>query len=314
MRRFNDGTYFSGVWIMYQVENVANVLPKDCLRQLQMIELEILLEVDRICKKHDIKYSLAAGTLLGAVRHKGFIPWDDDLDLIMLRKEYDRFCKVCEEELDNNKFYLQTHQNTPGYRWGYAKMRRHGTEYIRKGQEHLQYASGVSIDIFPLDSVPDSRIFKPVYHFACFITRKLLWSEAGKRSETNPIKRWVYWIMSMVPKDTVFRLLYDRLVNCCGDRLTEQVRVITRPYKRHAEGWQRKWLMNLRQFEFEGFLFPGPVDYHKYLISKYGDYMQLPPAEHQKGHHQALSYQLIDIRFEDLVQYEREHDDLKEQS
>lgn len=279
------------------------MLSQTDLRQLQIIELEILLEVDRICKKHNIKYSMAAGTLLGAIRHKGFIPWDDDVDLVMFRHEYDRFCQVCVEELDRTRFYFQTHTNTASYRWGYGKMRRIGTEYIRKGQENLNYPSGVSIDIFPLDSVPDNRVLRPLFHFACFVTRKLLWSEAGQKSERNPLKRWVYWLLAKVPKETVFKLLYDRLVSFSAGNLTEQVRIITFPNPRF-HGYRRAWYMNLQDYEFEGFCFPGPRDYDECLTYTYGDYRRLPPVEQQKGHHEALSYQLIDLKLEDLVQYD----------
>ena len=88
------------------------------LRQLQKIELEMLVELDRICRKYQIAYSLDGGTLLGAVRHKGFIPWDDDADVIMLRKEYMKFRKACIKELDRTRFFLQDYQSDPQYRWG----------------------------------------------------------------------------------------------------------------------------------------------------------------------------------------------------
>ena len=99
-------------------------LSKEQLRQLQLIELEMLIEVDRICKKYNIHYNIIAGTLLGAVRNGGFIPWDDDADVAMLRSEYEKFRKVCKEELDKSRFEFQDHRNTRGYRWGYGKIRR----------------------------------------------------------------------------------------------------------------------------------------------------------------------------------------------
>lgn len=99
-------------------------LSKEKLRQLQLVELEMIVEVDRICRKYKIKYSLDGGTLLGAVRHHGFIPWDDDADVIFTRHEYAKFYKACKKELDQERFFLQDYTTDPYYRWGYAKLRR----------------------------------------------------------------------------------------------------------------------------------------------------------------------------------------------
>jgi hypothetical protein len=134
------------------------------LRTLQLIELELLQEVDRICRKCGIHYNIIAGTLLGAVRHGGFIPWDDDADVAMLRGEYERFRDACQTELDTERFYFQDHTVTPGYRWGYGKLRRKDTLFVREHQEHMPYEQGVFIDVFPLDAVPDSRAGRALVH------------------------------------------------------------------------------------------------------------------------------------------------------
>ena len=99
-------------------------LTNDELRRVQLIQLEMLKEVDRICNLCGIHYNIIAGTLLGAVRHQGYIPWDDDADVALLREEYEKFRVACEKELDHNRFYFQDHRNTAGYRWGYGKLRR----------------------------------------------------------------------------------------------------------------------------------------------------------------------------------------------
>ena len=106
---------------------------------MQMIQLEMLAEVDRICRKCNIHYNIIAGTLLGAVRHGGYIPWDDDADVAFLRPEYEKFRIACETELDGERFYFQDHRNTKGYRWGYGKLRRKGTLFVREHQEHMPY-------------------------------------------------------------------------------------------------------------------------------------------------------------------------------
>ena len=158
-------------------------LDAESLRNLQMIELEMLLELDRICKKHHIHYTVIAGTMLGAVRHEGFIPWDDAADGAMLRPEYDRFRKACQTDLDEERFYFQDHTVTEGYRWGYGKLRRKGTLFLREHQEHMPYEQGVFIDVFPMDAVPDSHIGRAIVSAECFLVRKMLWARVGKAAD-----------------------------------------------------------------------------------------------------------------------------------
>ena len=154
-------------------------LDEQTLRQLQLVELELLDEVHRICTKCDIHYNIIAGTLLGAHRHGGFIPWDDDADVALLRPEYERFRAACETELDTQRFYFQDHRNTPGYRWGYGKLRRKDTLFLREHQEHMPYAQGVFIDVFPLDAVPQGTLARRVKDIECYFVRKALWARVN---------------------------------------------------------------------------------------------------------------------------------------
>ncbi|WP_379138026.1 phosphorylcholine transferase LicD [Paenibacillus sp. sgz500958] len=267
-------------------------MPPEDLRKLQLIQLEMLLEVDRICKKRDIQYCIIAGTTLGAVRHKGYIPWDDDADVAMLRPEYEKFCKACEEEIDSTKFYLQTHENTPDYRWGYGKIRRVGTEFVRKGQEHMQYPTGVFIDIFPLDNVPDNLFIRRIHNLTCTVIRKMLWSAVGVKSDSKAIMRGIYRCLSLIPRDFVFSL-YDKLKRKSNEKPTQLVRILTFPTPDNGYyGYYRKWYVELADIEFEGHYFPAARDYEGYLTFKFGNYLELPPLEQRQGH-AATRYKLL---------------------
>lgn len=160
------------------------------LRQLQMTELELLEEVDRICKKCNIHYNIIAGTLLGAVRHGGFIPWDDDADVALLRPEYEKFRKACETELDTSRFYFQDHRNTPGYRWGYGKLRRKDTLFLREHQEHMPYDQGVFIDVFPLDYVPDNYGTSQIAQLQMFYLSKVFLVRSGAGGRSKCFSAW----------------------------------------------------------------------------------------------------------------------------
>lgn len=253
------------------------------LRQLQMIQLEMLTEVDRICKKCGIKYNIIAGTLLGAVRHGGYIPWDDDADVAMLRPEYEKFRKACKRELDTSRFIFQDHRNTQGYRWGYGKLRRKNTLFLREHQEHMPYMQGVFIDIFPLDGVPDHYFLRGLKNFECFCVRKLLWSRVGKIAERNFWKRQIYKLLDKVPEKTIFRY-YHIMIYHANRKKTKMVRILMFPTPNREWGYYRNWYENSTDTVFEGKIFQGIKDYDSYLRFKFGNYMELPSEEKRKVH------------------------------
>lgn len=137
------------------------------IKDLQRIELEMLLEVDRICKKYNIRYFLVAGTLLGAIRHKGFIPWDDDIDICMPVEEYRKFCKVAKTDL-KKEYFLQNSDTDFSNRW-FSKVRKNNTTCIEKGYEKSKIHQGIWIDIFPLIGVKkDEKWLKSITRKATF--------------------------------------------------------------------------------------------------------------------------------------------------
>ena len=138
------------------------------VKLIQKIQLDILKEVDRICKSENIRYGIDGGTLLGAIRHKGFIPWDPDVDVIMLREDYEKFYNASLRLMNNNKYFLQEERTDSYYRWGFTKIRRVDTNFVRVGQEHLKMQNGIFIDILIMDNVPDNYIKRKLYEAFCY--------------------------------------------------------------------------------------------------------------------------------------------------
>ncbi len=265
------------------------------LRKLQLNLLEMLVEIDRICRKYHIKYSLDGGTLLGAVRHGGFIPWDDDIDVIMRREEYQKFYRACRKDLDTSRFFLQEYRTDPYYRWGYEKLRRKHTEFIRLGQEHLKIRTGIFVDIFVADNVPDHPAVRRLHLFACYIIRKLLYAELGMRNAgCAPLRVWYWLLYKLVPRDMVF---YWR--NCiarqCNRKKTQLVRHMTYPYARSRYGMPAVCFDEMEDILFEGYRFLAFKQYDKYLTALYGDYRKLPPKEKRVTHLDVSSIQLLDL-------------------
>ena len=253
------------------------------LRQVQLTQLEMLKEVDRICGLCNIRYNIIAGTLLGAVRHKGYIPWDDDADVAFLREEYEKFRDACEKELDKSRFYFQDHRNTKGYRWGYGKLRRKGTKFLRKHQEHMPYEQGIFIDIFPLDTVSDIKFVRTLQNFHCYCIRKIMWAPAGKIASEGKFFKWWYRRLEKIQAERMYAY-YNKLVQKWNKRHTKWVRILTFPTPNKEYGYLREWYEKSRQIEFEGEVFWGIWDIDGYLSFKFGQYMELPPIEQRKVH------------------------------
>lgn len=262
-------------------------LTKGQLKRLQAIQLDMLIEVKRVCEKHNIKYSLIGGTLLGAIRHKGYIPWDDDADVGMLRTDYEKFRIICDEELDKEKYYFQDDRNTEGYRWGYGKLRRKDTIFLRENQKHLNFGQEIFIDIFPIDYAPDNMILRRIHMFHCFCIRKILWSPVGMIMEKSYIKKQIYKYLSRIPKERIYRHYYKYINN---RKKSNTVRLNLFP-TRKPYGFPIFFFEELINVEFEGETFWGSRYYNEYLYIKYGDYMELPPKRERKAH------PVIEIKF-----------------
>lgn len=277
------------------VKTKQYLLTSEDLKKLHDVELELLTEFDRICKEYNIIYSIDGGTLLGAVRHGGFIPWDDDADVIMNREEYDKFVSVVSDELDKDRFYFQDMVQTEGYRWGYGKLRKKHTEFVRLNQEKMPYEQGVFLDVFVCDNVPDKYMMRCICNFISFVFRKLFYSEIGKDVSTG-IKKKIYEILNLIPEKKL-KSLYYRYIAFRNRKKTDMVKCLTFPACNKTYGYKRKWYEDTISIKFEGKEFMACREYDEYLTFLYGDYMKIPPKDKQKVH-PVSSFRIDDNKYE----------------
>ncbi len=245
------------------------------LRRQQLRMLELLVEVDRICRKHNIRYWLSSGTLIGAARHKGFIPWDDDLDIEMLLPDYKRLMKVLPQELPDT-MALQSVETDPNYFFFYAK--------VRDRRSHLQESNrydrvwkerGIYIDIFPFYKQPLWA------HILSEKTQGHVYKIMNRMGEGDK----EMWKVRAITRFNRF-LVHPVLKLFCKLSRARETYGLGIPYHdpRHLED-----IFPLTEMEFEGHMFPVPKDTHKVLTLKYGDYMQLPNVDQINLHVGELS-------------------------
>lgn len=252
------------------------------IKRVQKTELDLLCVFDRICRKYKILYSLDGGTLLGAVRHGGFIPWDDDADVILNRKEYNKLLDVIDQELDHTKYYFQDINRTPGYRWGYAKLRRRGSKFIRTNQYFLRYDQGIFLDIFVCDNVPNFYPLRAIVNFHSFLYRKAFYSVVGV-TNSRGLTKVVYQVLTKIPEKKL-KKRYNRYVERRNKKETKFSKCLTFPACNRFYGYKKEWYNDVEERKFEGHSFLACKKYDEYLKFMYGDYMKLPPVEKRKAH------------------------------
>ncbi len=256
------------------------------LRKLQLIELETLKVFDAICRKYSINYIIDAGTLLGAVRHGGFIPWDDDIDIRMLRNEYEKFCEVCQNEF-GEKYFLQTYKTDPEYRWGYARILKNGTEYRRANHDEIKSKTGIFIDIFPNDNLPDAYLGRMLCNVGSWLCRKMLYSQVGRNQATKITSRLGFAFLDIFPKDWAHKIR-EYLVRKYEDEPVEKVRCLAWGDRKETLGFQKEWFEETCDIEFEGLMVKAPVKTHEFLVHSFGeDYMTPPPESERVPRHLA---------------------------
>ena len=259
-------------------------------KKMQKIETEMLLEIDRICKKHNIKYFLIAGTLLGAVRHKGFIPWDDDIDIAMPFKEYIRFCKVAKKELKSD-YFLQNYQTDVIAMW-FTKIRKNNTTAIQDNHKNKLHHQGIWIDIFPIIGVKNDKQWLSKLNKNAKRIKKILTKKIGLLEDTEG--KIIYEIINkLIPLKIyqfIFGLFYRHIFK--DPKKFSYCYYLWANFKIKAR-FPSELFTETCEVEFEGHMFPAPKEWDKYLTIEYGDYMTPPPPEKRNGGSHTIS--IVDI-------------------
>jgi len=256
------------------------------LDDIHSVLIEILDEIDRICKKNDIKYFLSGGTLLGAIRHKGFIPWDDDVDLWMTRKNFKKFKKAIKKDLDE-KYFSEDYFSNINCPLSILKIEKKGTRFIEGVFAGTNISHCIYVDIFPLDN-----IWKPLYNMQTALLIKLQSVRDFKLRENGAqnasiLKKVIYGLCPLVLCRTLTELVM-RFFNIFPSKLQNQLSHRGRYWPKFV----RSEIEDLIETEFEGKMYPIPREYDKILKECYGDYMKLPPEDKQQPTHDIVECRL----------------------
>lgn len=255
------------------------------MKRVWAVQLSMLDEVERICRKYGLRYFADSGTLIGAVRDKGYIPWDDDIDLAMLREDYERFVKVAPRELGEG-LKLQTVYTEENYLRGHAQIRDGRTTGYNEEDARAGYNCGIFIDIFPLDGMPDGKLAARLWAFQV----RLCW-----------MVLYTWYRYDYYEKKTLAgRLLYEfgRLLHIPMRRAYRRYEMVCARYKgKHTKRvcdtvfisqlakntWERKWFEDVVYLPFENRQIPAPVGYDGRLRAEYGEYWKPAKAPTMHG-------------------------------
>lgn len=279
--------------------------------ELKKLELAILKNVAEFCDKHQIRYYLGGGTLLGAVRHKGFIPWDDDIDISMPRKDYLRF--VQEYNGYHGYYTVRSIETDPEYWRTFAKVFDTRTCLKEDVIRVPKKGNGVFIDVFPIDGIPDSLflqflLFKE-QEFLNFLYHGSAWNYTKSFKYNDSKSSFARWkgIIRTALKFVAITVLYPlptrrlvRLINSNASKYAyDDCKYIGAIVDcAHGAACEKMLKENFEpriQFDFEGEKFWGPKGYKEYLESLYGDYNELPPVENRVTHHDFEAFWKEDV-------------------
>lgn len=258
-------------------------------------QLDLLLELDRICKENGINYFLVGGTLIGAIRHNGFIPWDDDIDVGMLRNDYEKFEKACDKCLNSEYAKYDWHIDTASP-LPFLKLKIKGTHYREYLSKESSMNDAIYIDVFPYDNAPNSKLQKRIQEFQNYFVKKILLLRCGFTIDRgNRGKRLLYFslnVLSKIRSVEKWKECLERIQKRYNQKKTVDVVSLSGSYAYRKELKSRELVTKLTTHQFEGYDLSVPKDYDRFLREVYGDYMKLPPEDQRVSRH---GISLIDL-------------------
>lgn len=269
------------------------------VKKVRLIYLEILNDILFVCDKHNLTPMLGGGSCLGAIRHKGFIPWDDDLDLIMLRNDYDKLPNILLEEFGNKYQFIGANVSSDP-KYPYMKVQRPDcfTQSIYQSDKEYDY---LGIDIFPIDNIPSNHIkrlwhgfwLNTVQYLAlcihfykekdCYATQLLRSSKEGKMTVNHRL--FIGKIASKLFDEGKLYVFFDRFAAKYKNTETGLLGIPTGREHYFGEIHTPSVYLPICYGEFEGIKVPLPHDYDRYLSTLYGNYMSIPPIEKRERHY-----------------------------
>lgn len=262
-------------------------------KKLWAVELDLLKQFIKVCSKNNLKYFLNGGTLLGAVRHGGFIPWDDDIDVMMPREDFEKLLKISQKEF-NFPYFFQTPLSEKNFFRAHAQLRNSLTTGCTLEDKDKDINRGVFIDIFILDAIPSNVILRLFFKYEVIFLRKaLVLSLCKKKEDLSPsqclLKRLIDLFFTYFPHKRYYEFL-QAVMSKYSSHETEYVAEIGLGFKRQGI-WKRSWFKNDLCLPFEMLKLRVPSEYAKVLSVQYGpDYMKIPD---EKGRPQNLHGSLI---------------------